>query len=183
LSFSGLKSNVLNQTCTEQSQKNKLPQYTDFLKKRDQAQKTLNIASGEMAVLNKRISDNNSIIVEKQAQIAEKNTKINELTAYIDKYCKNPRDRNIAQICQTKKQQKRDLGQDVQIIKNSIATLQNTINQLAQNIKNNQRIITEQINLISRYTLFINQYEACEQQLKIKPLLTSPSMSGEAMIS
>jgi chromosome segregation ATPase len=183
LSFSGLKSDVLNQACTEKGQKNNLPQYTAFLTKRDQAQRALDLASGEIVVLNKKIVEHKNTIEKKQAQIAEKNSKIDEITAYIEKSCKRPQGVKAIELCQKKKQQKRDLSQDVQILNNSIAIVKNTINQLSQKIQINQKTISQQIQQIARFNLFIKQYEACDRQLKTKPTLTSPSMSGEAMIS
>lgn len=181
LSFSGLKSNVLDQSCTVQGQAAKLPQYKDTILKRDQAQKTLDIVSGEIVVLNKQITEHKDTIKKKQQQIDTKNAKIAELDKFIENKCRG----NLAKsaMCKEKKQQRKDLAQDIQILKNAIKTTNNTILVYSNQIKNKKSIITRQLALIAQYTTFINAYESCDRQLNTKPILTSPLMSGEARMS
>jgi len=177
-----LKSDVLNQVCTEQSQKNNLPQYTTSLTKRDQAQKTIDIASGEILVLKKQISDQIALIKSNQQQMNTKNAKIVELDTFLEKNCTTSRALQ-SNLCKTRKQQRKDLTQDVQILKNAITISNNAINQFTNQINNKQRLINQHTQIITRLSVFINAYDSCDKLLKIKPLLTSPLMSGEAMIS
>jgi len=133
--------------------------------------------------LNQTIADQYSLINNKQGQITDKNTKIADIDSFLEKKCKNPRGIVATTVCNQKKQQENILNQDVQTLKNSILLGNNTINQLTSQMTNKQRSITQQSQLIVQYTIFINEYESCDRQLKIKPILTSPFMSGESHIS
>lgn len=178
--FSFLQSNVL-QSCTEESQKAKFPQYQKFIQQRQASNTAIQNMSGEISVARKRITDTQNIIQQKQKQIATLSDQIKEINAFLEKNCK-PGSRNPA-ICQTKRQQLKNLTQDREIVKNSVAISQNTILQLKNRIGDLQTRISQQNQIITRLNKFIYQYESCRSQLQNTPVLTSPQMSGEVMIS
>lgn len=158
-----------------------MPEYTESLKKRDQSQEALNLASGEIVILTKKISVQEDIISDKNTQIDKKKDAIKKLDTAMKNSCAG---RLIgSSLCKSQKNQKNTLSLEIRTLKDTVSSAEKTIAQLNKFISTQKDIIVRQSKLIARLSLFIDEYEACERQLKIQPTLSSPQMSGELHIS
>lgn len=184
VSLSGLRSDILSggdYMCSETGQAWKLTQYTEALKENEQLQKKIQIASGEVSLLEKKKLAQTNIITQKTAALQTNNTAILKLNTYITKNCKNVRKKEMV-LCNQKKQEVAKLKANNAGIQKAIASASSAIKALDAAILTKVQNITQMQWTIDTNTIFINQYELCEKELKTKLLVTSPLMSGEMTI-
>lgn len=90
---------------------------------------------------------------------------------------------NAQKICNQKKQQLQKAQSDLASLNKEVSRLESEIKKFEQQIATKKQNINVLEAKREANILFITQYELCDRQLKVKPLLTSPQMSGEARMS